>query len=331
MHIAPTRRGRPLDADTTAHESASRSLDPDGRPHVSRPHELLLDGNARLYAENARRDASAANPGATSGAGPRFNDRILYVGMNSAVVAGKEQNRREAASLPAGSVIVGHSEDGAGGPDRVRVGGRVVDLSTPEGAVAFASSLELPAWQAERIADVLLRAASGSRDELARIAAEWARAERGGSIPSRLVLSGHCSGTGVWDGAGKEGNLTFESVQALADVMPAAAAQVEDIMLSACSTGYDEGTRRTSLASWKEHFPNLKTAWGYSSPSDYHSPTGWHAVAHIAAWQLATAGRKAHLDGPGAVRAEYEAFGAKPFVASNVATWSVADGYKRGP
>jgi hypothetical protein len=334
MQIDPTRR-REHDAEPTTPDAQPRT--PDAQP-LTRAHETLLDGTARLYAQNATRNATA-NPGATLGRAPAFDDRVMYVGMNSTVLHGEAQNHREARNL-AFDVVIAHAEDGPDGADHVRVNGQLFDLSTAQGADAFVATLGLPVAQSKAIATVLHRAGSGSRDELANIATVWARAEHGGTIPSRLVLSGHCGGSSVYDGAGKDGELGFASVQALADAMPAAAARVEDVMISACNSGHDD--RGTALTSWQQHFPNLKTAWGYAA-DDSHSPTEAHAVAHIAAWKVATAGRASHVDGAAQVRAEYHRewraqHGSdaptdrepRAFAAENVATWTATDGYRRG-
>lgn len=269
---------------------------------------------------------------------PAFNDSVMYVGMNTTA----HQCDREANALHA-AVVIGHGErDKAVGADHARVGDRVVDLATDAGAVEFAQSLGLPDEQANVVANVIRHAWHGCRDELAAIARVWAEAERGGSVPSRLVLSGHCYGNSIWD-AGDEnvGALVFANLRALASAMPRAAAHVEDVMISACSSGFvgaDATDQRDSFALWKTAFPNLKTAWGYGSAKDYHSPTSQQAVMHIQAWEHATRGRVQALDGKRALDSYFEELrrenpNAKigaPELEGNVSTWSASRGYVEG-
>jgi hypothetical protein len=318
------------------------------------------DEATRLFAQNAVRaantasDASAAAPAPTTPPAPpppRANDRILYLGMNSV----KDQNDREARGLgipmrghagnvtgAGGHVAVGHAErDVTLGADKFRVGARVVDLATPEGASDFVSSLRLPPEQSKAVAKVLTDATPGSRDELAGIAVEWAKAERGGDAPSRLVLSGH-SGDGrslYGDGHG-DSRLSLDSVRALAQAMPRAASFVEDVMLSACNSGFDGKNGGTGLETWKAVFPNLRTAWGYggrSGDADSHkSPSEQQAVMHVMAWERATRGRTAALDAEKAVRSFFDDARKQnpkvnaPQVPENVSVWTVRQGYVQG-
>jgi hypothetical protein len=341
MEIDPSRRAR-----ETSHDDSPLPLEtkrqPDAQPEIRHAHETLLDGSARLYAQNATRTN-------VTGAAPTFNDRILYVGMNSAVAGGVAQNVREERNLGTfGVETIAHGEDSAGvGADHIRVNGHVYDLTTSAGRDGFVATLGLPEAQAKKIAAALAGTSeySGGPDELAAITQVWARAELGGTIPSRLVLSGHSHGLTVYDGSSKDGDLSFRSIQMLADAMPRAAAQVEDLMISGCNSGHDiDGMPYTKLSSWHQHFPNLKTAWAYSA-DEAHSPTESHAVSHIAAWRAATAGRTTHVDGAATVRAEYHREWTA-YVASHedaashpeptaklpesVAIWSSTDGYRRG-
>jgi hypothetical protein len=354
--------------DTTPRSStpevdAAPSTTPEPRrptPGDTDPDELLAalpshDEATRLFAQSARA-ISTASDATTAASAPRMNDRVLYVGMNSE--GGQSGQEERGLAIPVdpaashatnvrgttGHVAIGHSErDATLGSDRVRVAGEVVDLATGAGAAAFAASLGLPAAQARTIAQLLTSAPAGTRDELAGIAAEWAKAERGGECPSRLVVSGHCDGKGVWgNGASDEGTLAFSSLFALARAMPRAASFVEDVMLSACSSGYDgpSAGERTALSAWKQHFPNLRTAWGYGGKSDapgaYRSPSFQQAVMHVGAWEKATRGRVENLDGAGAVRRYFDAARARnptvdaPQVPENVSVWTVRQGYVQG-
>jgi hypothetical protein len=305
---------------------------PNAQPDITSAHDRLLDEGARLFAQNrtgslpVRTDATSTQPV------PRFNDGIIYVGMNSAVgdSTRRAQNKLEASNLGADSVA--HSEDTADGADTIRVGARTLDLTTASGAREFAETLGLPPAQTTAIAAVIHDAGAGSRDELAGLAQRFAVAERGGSIASRIVLSGHCAGEEIYDGAGKDGRLKLSSVQDLAKAMPKAAAHIAHVMMSACSSGYDGEAGRTSLSSWRQCFPNLKTAWGYGGGTDYHSPTESQAVIHITSWREATAGHVEQLDGQKAIHdahARHPGWG-NPVMADNVATWSASQGYRKG-
>jgi hypothetical protein len=319
--------------DATTLETPPQSPPKDRAVPVSRATDDLSDQSARLFAENNTRPTGSTRTDATTTQPHQpLNDGIIYLGMNSL----GNQNGREAANIPNATVIA-HSEDGASGADHVLVSGKVVDLSTSDGAHAFAESLGLPKTQADAVASVLTDAHTGSRDELAGLARVFARAEHGQSIPSRLVLSGHCYGTSLWDGSAnnKEGTLTLASVSELAKAMPKAAARIEDLMLSACSTGYDGEPDKMPLGDWKQCFPNLETAWGYATDSDYHSPTGNHAISHITAWREATQGRATTVDGSRAVREAYARHSAEwgntpAFAAENVSTWTASQGYRKG-
>lgn len=141
------------------------------------------------------------------------------------------------------------------------------------------------------------------------------------------------------------GNLAFSSIHALARAMPRASAQIEDVMVSACSSGFDGASAigtRLPLSDWKKAFPNLKTAWGYGSPKDYHSPTGQQAVMHIGAWEHATRGRAQNVDGKSAVDSHFKSVEDaakkmnpdfkldKPQLDDNVSVWTAAHGYVQG-
>jgi hypothetical protein len=87
-------------------------------------------------------------------------------------------------------------------------------------------------------------------------------------------------GSGPWgDG---NGSLSWTSLKGLAEAMPRAAAQIEDLNISACYSG---GT--SSQRTYKEIFPNMKTLWAYSGSAP---GTGSGAVQHQAAWERATRG-----------------------------------------
>lgn len=220
---------------------------------------------------------------------PQPNDEILLVGMNPTGHATELQALRR---LGVPVVVVGDAGDGA--QDSIEVGGRRLDLRTNAGLGAFRTSLmqhqRLPADQAGRVADAVARTPDGAKDEMARIAQVWAGAERGGSLPSRLLLSGHHGDRGVYgDG---NGTLQWDALERLAAALPAAAARVEDVHLSACYSAGDEQRQRL-----QRMFPNLATVWGYRQQAP--SAAGG-APAHHRVWEKATRGTGGDLAGTGA-------------------------------
>jgi hypothetical protein len=225
-------------------------------------------------------------------AAPRpTNDQILYVGVNP------ESASIEASALrrlrPDTKTILATNDD------VVDHRGARFDLATPEGRQGFVASLGLTGQVGEDVAKVL---ANSSRGTLARIATVWSAAERGGAIPSRLLLSGHSTG-GYVSGGGNM--LLFADVQALAKAMPQAARQIEDIHISGC---FSNGNARDNAA-WRAAFPNVKTMWAY----DGFSPAA--PVHHFAAWEAATRGRTDRLLQAPWLREQ------------SVACWSLGAGY----
>lgn len=298
------------------------------------PDPLAGRSHGRASADFVRRSvASSAAPGATprsASAASRADNGVIYLGMNATSGQNVHEARFLAQSVRKGTEVdvIGHGEkDTKLGADQVRIKGpdgvsATADLTTDEGRQAFVSSLRVPPERAAAVAKVLAEAEPGGRDELAGLASVLARGERGEAMPGRLVLSGHCAGSNLYDGNDKPGatslgEMNLGSVKALAQALPGGASHIHDLMLSACSTGYEgdrAGGGRTALSSWKEAFPDLKTAWGYGGPTNWHSPSGGLAVQHVADWEKASRGAVDHL----------------PAHAQRVSTWSERDGYRMG-
>ena len=205
-----------------------------------------------------------------------FNDRVLYVGMN-------------ASSVPSEAKALGREVTVIGGQNttEVKVGDRAFDISTPRGVRGFVEKLcadnGLSLRQCEQLEGVLLGSPVTGRDELARIAAVWAPAERGESIPSRLVLSGHSSLGMFW---GEDtGVIHFQAVRDLGRVFKKAGEQIEDIHVAGC---YSESEVQSS-EKWTLAFPNAKTIWAYAGSAPKPGD------ADLAAWQNATRGRTDRL------------------------------------
>ncbi|MBN2359761.1 MAG: hypothetical protein JXR83_09930 [Deltaproteobacteria bacterium] len=257
-----------------------------------------------LLMQNRELQGGAPQPQRTSN-----RDDILFVGMNNPTreSAGAPH---EIAQLRGRGNSVTAVTDSRLGQDQIAVGGRSYDLKTPEGRAGFVGTLGLPADQAGRVADAIGNGGEGARDELAGIAKVWARAERGGTIPGRLVISGHNVGDGPWgDG---NGQLTWDSLKGLADAMPRAAAAVEDLNISACYSGGEANNEK-----YREIFPNVRTIWAYggSAPG-----SGSGATAHQAAWDRVTRGSGSNV--AGAVD-RLTALGTRK--AENIATWTEGD------
>jgi hypothetical protein len=266
---------------------------PNERPRAPSPPRLSAATQQKIDADLAAFvNAATAKPPPV----PRPNDRVLYVGMNDPSL------RAEVGALRAtgASVTTVLRQDGT----TVRLEGVDHDLSTGDGCARFANALAakhgMSAEAANEIAAALESLGTGGRDELARVAMALAPGERGASIPSRIVLSGHSTGRGVYNGSDQ---LSFQAVIALARAMPRAARQIEDLHLSGCFTAgqiFDKDV-------WKMAFPNLKTIWGYSK----FAPAA--PVGHLQAWEATTRGRAAYDPGRG---------------TPGVATWSERSGIR---
>jgi hypothetical protein len=215
-------------------------------------------------APGLQRKGRAAEPG---------NDDILFVGM-------RRETQGEAQALSARGAGRFNVTNIGSTDNSITVGSQTYDLSTNAGVRSFADSLGLPQAQADRVNDAILSNPTDGRAELGQLAVVLARGENGGTIPSRLVLSGHHAGGQFF---GDRGHLSDRSLQDLARAMPRGAAQIEDLHLAGC---YSYG--RAQLDAWREAFPSLQTAWGYNHTAP---AAGSGAETHEAQWEAATRGR----------------------------------------
>jgi hypothetical protein len=222
----------------------------------------------------------------------RSNDRVLYLGFNH-------------ASADAEAAALGPNVKKLVAQDSPLVDD--FDVTTSDGVHGFVEDLgakyNLSVKQQEDLQTVLLGAPASGRDELARIAMEWAPAENGADVPSRLVLSGHSSIGMLW-GDNDVGMIHLSSVRDLGRIFKSAAAQIEDIHISGCFS-----EREVQGASdWTAAFPNMKTIWGYGAFAP-HAPT-----QDLHDWELATRGRTSRLS--------------EGFVANHgsATAWSIAGG-----
>ncbi|ATB32153.1 hypothetical protein [Melittangium boletus] len=244
--------------------------------------------------------------------GASRNDDVLVLGMNPHVQAEADAIQK---SHPGARVLTIRDSARNDQVRGARAGGGqgLHDLRTEAGIQCFVGGLGLTWAQGQRVAAALSSAGADARDELAQLAQVWARAEKGGVIPSRLVLSGHSGGWSLWgeDKGFTNGALTRDSIARLAAALPRAASQVEDLCIAACYNGGE-----TSVEAWRALFPQVRTVWAYngSAPGTFSG-----ATVHLARWEKATRGA---VDVLQADRARGTRKG------ENVAVWSRRDGYQ---
>ncbi len=277
------RSSRAHSSDRSSEPEERRAARTSARPPPP-PKGSLLDREIATYASNA---AIVRLPPAPK------NDDVLFVGMNP------ESAGPETAALAAAGVRTQSIRPRGGDLE----GG--FDLASPEGREGFVAGLGLPQNLAADVTRVLVRAPAGERGVLGQIAKAWAAGERGGAVPSRLVVSGHSGGQTVF---GDDGSISLEQIRLLAQAMPRAASQIEDIHLSACSTRGNA----VQGAIWREAFPNLKTMWAYNGSAP--SPAGHHLVA----WAARTRGHKDGITLDASLR------------SAKIAVWSASKGYQDG-
>ncbi len=162
-------------------------------------------------------------------------------------------------------------------------------LQTPEGKMHFVEHrLGIP-WPGQ-MAKFFLALACLEKcdpafcDQMADMMEMFWNAENGKYQLERLVLSGHHAGGEMWgDYTGKHepgAVLLSRDLPNLAAAFPDAAAQVEDIMFSACNS-------KEQVELCKGLFPNLKSVWIYEG----YSPTVKQGSAqHITQWERKTRG-----------------------------------------
>lgn len=139
----------------------------------------------------------------------------------------------------------------------------------------------------EKAIDVLEKADPHLREQLADVMRWFNKAERGEIILDRLVLSGHSNGVELWGesergATSKPGLMIIErELGGIASVFPKAAAQVEDVMFSACFS-------INAVEIVKKVFPNLQTAWTYTA---FSPNVKQGSPEHVAEFARATEGQ----------------------------------------
>ena len=241
---------------------------------------LTVDGiaGAQVWSKLSNSPSGPATPPAPRGWAPKSNDQVLFVAVNNSA---DHMSTLESDALKARGTNVTVIKDAATA-DTVATRNGTLDLSKPENVTAFALTLGLPAAQTQKIADAINHAGPDAKDEVANIAKEWSKAELGGQIPSRLVLSGHHVGYGVY--GENNGKIEWPVMGELAEAMPHAARSVEDLMIAGCYSG-----GQSFMEKYQAMFPNVKTIVAYdgSSPGASSGATG-----HQKAWEQATRGTR---------------------------------------
>jgi hypothetical protein len=241
------------------------------------------------------RSQSTAEATAAVVAVPQGDD-ILYVGMNPGA-------RSELLALRTGFGRVEGIFD-ALVPDLGGHRGQTFELSTQSGIDAMVRTLGIGPQRESRVAQAIAAGGHDARDELASIARVWSRS----SVPPRLVISAHYVGDGP--SGENNGKMTWDALASLARALPEAAAQVEDVHLAGCNTGYLSVDRMAAM------FPNLKTVWAYrkSAPGARNG-----AQRHMKAWESATRGRTQSIE------LKRRSLGRH---GENVVLWSQSRGYR---
>lgn len=273
--------GRMLLAHELSHVIQQRHL-PAGQ--VRGTSDLEREADAASTAVAAGRHASVSGKAAAAGPvrqrKPKLaplppSGNILYVGMNNADPEVKALHERyRSGSSPSVTVVKGTTEEAA-----TSIGGTATfDLTTDAGMDALTKALTAdPAKQAALLA-ILKPLSGGDRDDLAHVAKVYADTEADGKDRmTRVVLSGHSGGLGVF---GSSGEVYFDALVQLAAVFPAAANQTKHLMVAGCHTG-DE---RTILDYYVKAYPSLLTVWAWWDVC----PTGPGAAAAVAKWAALT-------------------------------------------
>jgi hypothetical protein len=274
-------------------------------PYRRNNHDNLTDGADGANASNAAnaRRSNAAPPGAGPApwdvvvptgdhdqaaiaiaarnmlATPR-SDGILYVGVNVSGEATEINALRANARV---DVIQDAHTQGV-----YEWHGRRFDLDIAEGRRAFVATLGVDAEKGRAVDALLFRCRDeADKAKLAGIIDTLARGERGETIPSRIVISGHSAqGLSVYDQSGKNGKVFLGDVRAAARIFPNAARQIEDIHVAACSSANNV---TLELPEWRRAFPNLVSVWAH----DGEAPPA--AGAELAEWERKTRGRASNV------------------------------------
>jgi hypothetical protein len=161
-----------------------------------------------------------------------------------------------------------------------------VALDTPEEWVSFIYwQLNISPLNFEKFINAfvcLVACDANFREQMGDMMRMFRDAELGKYRLERLVLSGHHSGGEMWGDANDQHSpgafLPERDLASLARAFPEAAAQVKDIMFSACNS-------KDQVEMVRRIFPNLRSAWVYAG----YSPTvDQGSAGHIKQWERNT-------------------------------------------
>ena len=206
------------------------------------------------------------------------SNATVFVGMNP---DSRGVELRTLQSAAGASNVTGVT--GARQNDTARAGGQTVDLNDEAGLDAFVAQFDrLDAGRRDALRAFLQGSEGSAKDEMAQLATILYEAEMGQRLIKRMVLSGHSGGSSIWG----ESAVSFDHLASLKNFFPMAMGQVEDLMLSACNTGF-----QGNIPQYLAIFPNLRAIWAYEgySPS---AATG--STRHIREWEKASRGNATH-------------------------------------
>jgi len=207
------------------------------------------------------------------------NQDIVYFGMNPESRAGElGVLQNNAAGNVTGAI-------GEKKQDTAVVNGQRVSLNEDTGLDTYMSQFnQLDPGRQSKLREWLKGSGGGVKDELAQLARILYDAQIGKRLMKRMVMSGHSSGSTLYghNADGTNQSINFTDLFPLTDIFPMALGQVEDLMLSACNTGWTD-----NLDTYKVLFPNLRSIWGYVGFSPAY---GGGSERHIANWEKSSRG-----------------------------------------
>ena len=276
-------------------------------PALETNRNAISVGQVLTLPTGSRPPAGGTTPSTPADWRPQTNDKVLFVAINNSY---EHMSTFESDALRNRGVNISVIKD-ANAPDTITRGGVTHDLTTDAGRMSFALTLGLPAEQTRAIAEAISHGGDDIKDEMANIAVAWAEAEKGGQPPSRLVLSGHHTGSGVY--GENNGKLAWPLVKELAEAMPRGARSVQDLMIAGCFSGGED-----SMNKYQTMFPNVKTIVAYEGISPGASSG---ATSHQKIWEQATRGDREGVN--------FAAFqGTRK--GENVSVWTKARGLDNG-
>jgi len=230
---------------------------------------------------------------------------LVYMGLGTG--AGHEVEKMEGRVREG---ITDIRQQGKKGDTTVLTEHGLVDVGSREGVKKFLNGMPLEKSQKKSLAKTFSQLDEHAKDEAAQLVQILQQADKGERQMERVVLSGHSNGTELW--GDDNGGISFSQLAQIAKQFPDAAAQVEDLMLSACNSGGE-----ALIGQYRKIFPKLKTIWAYS---DSAPGAASGAVTHMKIWEKATRGKGTQTLDPTKAKRTRK--------GKNVATWSEEEGYK---